>query len=209
MKTLAIVGSGDLGKQIAHFALKDKIYSKVCFIDDFCKEKEVAGKEVIGKVEDIIDLYKKNKFDELIIGIGYKHLNKKREIFESYINIVPFGKIIHSSCIVDTTVIIKKGSVLYPGSIIDANVIVEENCLVNIGCTIAHDTIIGKHSFLSPKVALAGFVQVGEMCILGINSTIIDNIVIKGETQLGAGTVVIKGITRKGLYVGNPSRFIR
>jgi acetyltransferase-like isoleucine patch superfamily enzyme len=47
------------------------------------------------------------------------------------------------------------------------------------------------------------------MCILGINATVIDNITIVSNTQLGGGSVVIKNIEHSGLYVGNPTRFIR
>ena len=56
---------------------------------------------------------------------------------------------------------------------------------------------------------MAGFVTIEEQCVLGINSTIIDNINIISNTQIGAGSLVIKSIEKKGLYVGNPLRFIR
>ena len=38
---------------------------------------------------------------------------------------------------------------------------------------------------------------------------IIDNITITDEVQTGGGTIIINDILKKGLYVGNPSRFIR
>ncbi len=34
-KTLAIIGAGHLGQQIAHFAIEDNHYSKVVFFDYF------------------------------------------------------------------------------------------------------------------------------------------------------------------------------
>jgi acetyltransferase-like isoleucine patch superfamily enzyme len=58
-------------------------------------------------------------------------------------------------------------------------------------------------------VALAGFIKIEELCIIGINATIIDNISIVSKTQIGGGTVVIESVENKGLYVGNPHRFIR
>ena len=51
--------------------------------------------------------------------------------------------------------------------------------------------------------------KIEEKCIIGINSTVIDNITIISNTQLGGGTVVIKNIIQSGLYVGNPQKFIR
>lgn len=209
MKTLGIIGSGDLGLQMAHFAIADKHYEKVVFIDDYETQSEKNGFEIIGKSNEVEELYNKGFFDEIIIGIGYKHLRKKKELFEKYSNKIPFGKIIHSSSWIDETSVIEKGCFIYPNCVIDANVIINANTILNLCCTIAHNSIIGSHSFLSPRIAIAGFVEIEEQCFLGINSTIIDNIKIKAETQIGAGSVVIKSIEKSGLYVGNPVKFVR
>lgn len=208
-KTLAIIGCGDLGQQIAHYAISDGHYQSVVFFDDFTNEKKINGYEVLGNSDAIEYEFENKSFDEIIIGIGYKHLEKRKSIFEQFKNKIPFGIIIHSSCWIDQTAVVKKGSVIYPFCCIDANAIVGENCILNISCTIAHDSSIENHCFLSPRVALAGFVQIDEQCIIGINSTIIDNIKIFSKTQIGGGTVVINNIDKSGLYVGNPHRFIR
>lgn len=209
MKTLAIIGSGDLGQQIAYYALSDNHYDKVVFFDDFTAETEVNGCQILGKTDVIEYEFSNNSFDELLIGIGYKHLAIRKSLYERFEENIPFGKIIHSSSWLDKSTIVKKGCIIYPGCSIDANVTIENNSVLNIGCVIAHDTTIGKHCFLSPRVALAGFIKVEEMCILGINATVIDNIIIVAKTQIGGGTVVIKNIDIPGLYVGNPQKFIR
>lgn len=209
MKILAIIGSGDFGQQIAHYALSDNHYDKVVFFDDFSVEESVNFIPIIGKSTDIEKAFELKQFDELLIGIGYKHLLIKKQFFEEFKSKIPFGRIIHSASWVDPTAIIEIGSVVYPGCIIDAKCIIKENVVLNIGCTIAHDTIIGGHSFLSPRVAVAGFVTVEESCVFGINSTIIDNIDIVNNTQIGAGSLVIKSIHKSGLYIGTPARFIR
>lgn len=209
MKTLAIIGSGDLGQQIAHYALSDHQYSNVVFFDDFSTEKQKNAIPIIGKTADVEKAFQLKQFDELLIGIGYKHLAEKKRIFEELKDKIPFGKLVHSTALVDPTAIIEEGSVIYPGCIIDAKAVIKENSVLNIGCTIAHDTIIGAHCFLSPRVAVAGFTIIQEQCVLGINSTIIDNINIISKTQIGAGSLVIKSIDKEGLYFGNPVRFIR
>lgn len=206
---LAILGAGNLGQQIAHFAITDKHYNKVIFFDDFTSESNILGHSVIGDTNDIEQSYQKGLFNELLIGIGYKHLNKREELYNFFSDKVPFGNIIHSSCCIDSTAQIGQGTILYPNVCLDANTLIDINTVINISSSIAHDTYIGKHCFLSPNVAIAGFVKVGNKSILGINSTIIDNIELISETQLGGGTVVIKSLTEKGLYVGNPARFIR
>ncbi len=209
MKTLAIVGAGDLGQQIAYYAISDNHYQKVVFFDDFNKDKTVNGHTILGNIDQIEESYAKKEFDELFIGIGYKHLRKKKELFDKYYGRIPFGKIIHSSSWVDTSAEVNEGTIIYPSCSIDANVNIGHNTVLNIGCTIAHDTNVSNHCFLSPRVALAGFVLINELSILGINSTIIDNIIVAPGIQIGGGTVVIKNLDQEGLYVGNPARFIR
>lgn len=209
MKTLAIIGAGDLGKQFAYYAIEDNHYQKVVFIDDYALESFRNDIPIIGKINEIEVLYKENCFDELVIAIGYKYLKEKKEIFQSFESIIPFGKIVHSTAWVDPSAEILAGSVIFPNCSIDLGVIISENTVLNNGCTISHNSVIKRHCFLSPRVAIAGFVNIGEQCVLGINSTIIDNITIEKETQIGSGTVVIKNIDKKGLYVGNPHRFIR
>lgn len=209
MKTLAILGSGDLGQQIAHYALSDNHYDKIVFFDDFSTEKQVNSFPILGKSTDIEQSFAENKFDDLVIAIGYKHLRVKKDLFNKFKETIPFATIVHSSSWVDKTAIVEKGSVVYPGCLIDANAVIKANTILNIGCTIAHDSVIGKHCFLSPRVAVAGFVNIEECCVLGINSTIIDAINIIAETQLGSSTNVIQSIDKKGLYVGNPAKFIR
>lgn len=203
-KVLAILGAGELGKQIANFALKDKHYSEVFFYDDINISEEIKG-----NTNDLITDFNNNLFDELIIGIGYNHLKAREEKFQFLKDKIKFGKIIHSTSWVDESANIEEGCVIYPNCVVDKNVIIKHNTILNLNCTIAHDTVIGTSCFLSPSVAIAGFVSIKEQCIIGINSTIIDNIVICNNTQIGGGTVVIKNIEEKGLYVGNPAKFIR
>lgn len=209
MKTLAIIGSGHLGQQIAYYALSDKHYDTVVFFDDFSTEKEVNAIPVLGKTNAIEAAFQSKQFDELLIGIGYKHLAVRKEMFDRFSEQIPFGAIVHSSSWVDASATIEHGCVIYPGCVIDAKVIISANTIINLGCTVAHDTKIGKHCFLSPRVAVAGFVTIEEQSIIGINATIIDSIKMAAKTQIGGAAVVIKSIDKSGLYVGNPAKFIR
>jgi sugar O-acyltransferase (sialic acid O-acetyltransferase NeuD family) len=210
MKSLAIVGAGHLGQQIAHYAIADGHYSKVFFFDDFTKKTEVNGIEILGGLDKVLEFSKSKMFDEILVGIGYKHIEKRKMIYDFLCeNEIVFGEIIHSSSWVDPSAIIQKGVVIYPDCSIDAQVVIKNNCVLNIGSVVAHDSVIGSHCFLSPRVAIAGFVDIGEMCIVGINATIIDNVKICDKVQFGGGTVVIKSIEKEGLYVGNPHRFVR
>jgi len=209
-KKIAIVGSGDLGQQIAYHAINDDQYNVVGYFDDFTpKNSIVKGIKVLGKLSEIQENFDSAVFDMLLIGIGYKHLGLKEKLFNSLKNKVKFGTLIHSSCYVDESCKIGEGVCMLPGSVVDQNAVIENNVLVNIGCKIAHNTVIKAHSFLAPSVTVSGYVVIGKKCNIGVNTILINNVAVAEDVQTGGGTVVIKDIIKKGLYVGNPARFIR
>jgi len=208
MKKLGIIGSGDLGQLIAHHA--GGTYNVIGYFDDFIeKNSVVSGLKVIGKVEDILMAFKNGVIDELIVGIGYKHFEFRKTIFNTFAGKIPMANVIHPSSYIDPSCKIGFGVFILPGCVLDRNVVLKDNILLNTGCIISHDSLVGSHSFLSPAVKVAGFVAIGECCNIGINTTVVDNITIVSNSQTGGGTVVIKDIIVPGLYVGNPARFIK
>lgn len=210
MKKLGIIGSGDLGQLIAYHTTEGEKYKVTAFFDDFKKKDElIAGIPVVGGTTDVINAFNDGIFEELIVGIGYKHIEFRKEIYETFSPKIPMANIIHSSSYIDPSCKLGSGIFMLPGCVLDRNVEIKDNVLLNTGCVIAHDSVIGSHTFLSPAVNVAGFVRIEECCNIGINSTIIDNVQIISKAQTGGGTVVIKDITESGLYVGNPARKVR
>lgn len=210
MKRVAIIGSGDLGRQIAYHIHSDTRDKVVGFFDEFKPIGTIVNKiPVIGGNSKIEFEYSNNSFDEVIIAVGYKHMEFRKNIYEKLKGKIPFYTFIHSTAYIDKSAQIGFGSIILPKCTIDQLVKIGENVLLNISCTIAHESEIENHSFISPSVAVAGFVKIGQESIIGINATIIDNITIPPKTQVGGGTVVIKNIEKSGLYVGNPAKFIR
>ncbi len=208
MKRLAIIGSGDLGQQIAWHATSDGKYQVVGFYDDFAVKGLLCnGIPVLGKIEDVESDFGKGEFDELLLAIGYKHFNERMRIFNELKMVVPFGRLIHSSAYVDPSAILGLGVIVYPGCVLDMKTHLQDNVLLNAGVVIAHDTTIGSHSFLSPGVKVAGFVRVGNCVSLGIGTAVVDNLSIADYARTGAGAVVIESITEPGLYVGVPARY--
>ncbi len=208
MQRLAIIGSSDLGQQIAYYALNDGHYEPVGFFDDFQPVGTLRhGLPVLGGMDDVDGLFSEGCFDCLMVGIGYKHLAFRKQVFERFKGKIPFGTIIHRSSYVDSGSTVGQGSIVYPGCTIDFNSHIGENCLLNAGCVVAHDSRIGPNSFLSPGVCVAGFVEVEGEAILGIGTVVIDNIKIAHGVRTAGGTVVTSDLTEPGLYAGVPGVF--
>lgn len=207
---LAIIGSSDLGQLIAYHAKKSCDFNVVGYYDDFnSNEVNSDGLPIIGKLKDIKSDFELKKFDYLIIAIGYKHMIFRKEIFMKLKNVIPFASVIHPTANIDDSCFIGEGCFILPGCVLDRNVKINDNVLLNTACVIAHDSEVGAHSFLSPAVKIAGFSKIEEGCIIGINATIIDNIIVSEGIQIGAGTIVIKSLIEKGLYVGCPAQKIK
>lgn len=208
MKRLGIIGAGDLGVQLAHLARQTGKYEPVAFFDDRCDAGTlIAGIPVHGGLATLEDTATLPSFDELIVAIGYRHLDFRQELFERLRARFRFATLVHPNAFVDSTCVIGEGAVVYAGCVLDMNAEIGCNTLLNVGCVVAHDTKVGAGCFLSPAVKIAGFVQLDPSVSLGIGTTVIDNVRIGSGVRTGAGAVVINDLHEPGLYVGVPARF--
>ncbi|WP_436517197.1 NeuD/PglB/VioB family sugar acetyltransferase [Ekhidna sp. To15] len=199
MKKLAIIGAGDLGQQIAYHASKCG-YEVVGFFDDY-------SNEVLGKIEDVKTAFENKTFDELMIGIGYKHMDVRSRLYDELSKTIPFGTVINPSAYIDPSCQIGAGTFIYPGCVLDMNVVIGDNVSLNAGCVIAHDSTIESHSMLSPGVVISGFVTIEQKVNLGTGTKVIDNIRVSSGVRTGAGAVVTDMLEKAGLYVGIPATF--
>lgn len=207
MARIAIAGAGDLGQLLARQIRACVSGTVAGFFDD---TQPVGpgpfGIPVLGRIDEIEPSFQRGAFDELLIGVGYRHFAFRKQLYERLSVSIPFARFLHPSAWIDPTATIAPGVVVLPGAVIDAGVTLQPNVLVNVGTVIAHDSSIGAHSFLAPGVKIAGFVMVGECSFLGIGTTVIDGLVLSPGTQTGAGAVVVKSTDEPGLYLGVPAR---
>lgn len=209
MKNVAIIGSAELAKQIAFWLASDNKYKCVGFFDNEHSGTIVTG-PILGTDDDVVNLYKKRVFDELIIGIGYIHFHLRELLFDTFTKEgISFSTFIHKSAFVADSANIYEGTVIYPRAVLDKDVIIEKDCIININTTVSHNSTIKGHSFLSPSCVICGRVSIGKRCFIGANSTILPEITITDDVTIGAGAVVTKSITEPGTYVGIPARRIK
>lgn len=205
--TLAIIGAGTLGQHIAHYAAISGKFSNIVFFDDSMDiDNENHYGKIIGNISDIKKYIKEDEIHNILIGIGYKHMELRRELYNQFVSLISFPNIIHTSCYVDKSVFIGNGSVLLPGCIIDKDCVIGNNIFFNPGCIIAHDNRIQDHTFLGPGVKTSGFVNIGSCCFFGTGTNMVDNIDIGDYINTGAGTLITKSINEPGIYKGIPGK---
>lgn len=201
---LLIIGASGHGKVVADIAIKMNRWREITFLDDDEKLKSVMGIKVLGKTTEIQKYI--NDYD-IFVGIGNNDTRKMIQMkLEEQNASIPV--LIHPNSIIGMDVEIGKGTVVMAGTVINPSVKVGKGCIINTASTIDHDSVIDDFVHISPGVHLAGMVKIGEKSWLGIGSTVINNINIVGECTIGAGSVVVKDITKSGTYIGIPAKQI-
>lgn len=210
MKRLAIIGSGELGQQIRHYAEIENKFQVVGFFDDYADpDSFVEGLPILGNIKEVLQSYKNGLFDVAFVAIGYKHLSFKKQLFTSLHSNIPFATIISNPTYIDPTAQIGDGVILYPGCILDKNVVIDDNVVLNLGTIISHDCHLSNSTFCAPRVTVAGFSKIGECCFIGAGSIISDNVAIANNTIIGASALVISDIEKeKGTYIGVPAHLL-
>ena len=92
-------------------------------------------------------------------------------------------------------------SIRHPHGIFVTNAEIGENFTVYQNCTIGRKD---KDTFTE-----RGYVHIGNNVTMYSGSTIVGNAPITDNVTLGAGTVMVKGASKPGFYVGNPAKYIK
>ncbi|MCB0392501.1 MAG: NeuD/PglB/VioB family sugar acetyltransferase [Bdellovibrionales bacterium] len=207
-KKVAILGSRELANYISKFIIEDDSYELIGFIDDYETKNSINGIPIIGKIVEVEKLTSEQVIDGVLMGIGYKNMSARKEIFEKLANKTNFFNYIHPYAWVAKNVKLGVGCFVSPGCIIDQSSVIGNNNFLFSGCVFAHDTQVADHCFFGPHVTMAGNCIIEKLCFLGVGSVLKNNIRIVENSTVGAGAVVINNIEQSGTYVGNPARLL-
>ncbi len=169
------------------------------------------GIDVLGLFDDnegITELlgypvYKTDKIESpIIISIGNNRIRKK--IAEN-LN-CKFATAVHPSAIISPFAQIDKGTVIMQQAVIQSSAKVGRHCIINTSSSVDHDCVLENYVHVSPNATLCGNVKVGEGSWVGAGSIIIPGITVGKWVTIGAGSVVINDIPDNVIAVGNPCK---
>lgn len=205
---LAILGAGEFGRQITHYAHLSGVYDVVAFFDDIMStETSVLDIPILGGMNDVLTAFKDNKFDKAFIGLGYAHFDVKDHLLHFLKeNNIPLATIVSPNVYIDPTAKIGDGVILYPGCVIDKDVVLKDNVAVNVSTTVAHNSVVGENTFLAGGSTMAGYSSIGKNCFLGVNSVINDHISVGDNIVIASLTVVSKKLKNPGTYFNDNRR---
>ncbi len=199
-KQVIIIGAGGHAKVVADIVLKNNDIL-LGFLDDNkpIGTKVISNYEVIGNLNYINQTDKEVKY---VIAIGSNKIRK--EISKKYD--LDYYIAIHPSSQIAVDVNIAEGTTIMANSVINPCSKIGKHVIVNTGVIIEHDNIVEDFVHISPNASLGGTVHIKELTHIGIGATIKNNITITNNVTIGAGTVVVKDITKEGTYIGVPAR---
>lgn len=187
---------------------------------------------LIAQLSDNIRAHKLDSKDNIEYIFTYIH-NKINENKEAKPNIIGKNCNIHETAIIgvhgNTYCVCPDGSKLdlkHMGNvIIEDNVDIEalsivhragmtstiigEGSKVCVKCNIGHNCVIGKRTFIAPGVLLGGGTEIGDYCYIWQGVITRSNISICDKVVIGAGSLVMKDITKSGVYFGSPAKYMK
>lgn len=137
--------------------------------------------------------------------------------YKGFRPVIDESSFIHPQAAITGNVIIGKNCYIGPGAALRGDwgqIIVEDGCNVQENCTIhmfPGVTVILREGAHIGHGAIIHGAEIGKNCLVGMNSVIMDNVVLDEECIVGALTFIKEGekIPRRSLVAGNPARIIR
>ena len=148
--------------------------------------------DYLGTDSQINEILKKNKGVYGLISFGsYLSLKKRSYLYEKLqgfeINFLP---IISSSSYISKMSYIDQATIIMHKAVINIGVTIKENCIINTGTIIDHESIIEKNCIISTNVTINGQVKVGENTFIGSGAVISNNLNIGNNCIIGAGVTI-------------------
>jgi UDP-perosamine 4-acetyltransferase len=204
-KIIMIGGSGH-AKVLINIIQKNNQYDIIGYVD-FEDLGEIFGVKYLGGDNCLIDLYNSG-INKAVLGIGQVHLTKKRfEVVSKIKNIgFYFPVIISRDAVINQQVSFGEGTQIFDGAVVNCCTTIEEFTIINTNATVEHDFKIGNFCHIATGAVLSGGAEIGDYSMIGSNAVVVHYKTIVPECFVGSGGVVIKDISEKGIYVGNPVR---
>ena len=98
------------------------------------------------------------------------------------------------------------------------DVLIEDDVVVKYGTILTDTALIKRNAFIGPNVITLGGGHdrqrvngtiIGENCYIGAGTKIAGGVEICDDVVIGANSFVTRNITKPGIYVGTPVKFLR
>ena len=176
----------------------------------FIKNQEVK-REIVRRVPQNIKILNMSEFtpstDKYFIGFMDHRKDALLQDLSRYK--LSFDNVIHKNAYVSPYAKIGVGNFFGANATIAPKVKLGNFNFVNRDCSIGHHSVIGDRNKTGPGVTICSLCEIDSNNAFGANCTIIPELKIFTEIEVGAGAVVTRDISESGLYVGVPAKLVQ
>jgi sugar O-acyltransferase (sialic acid O-acetyltransferase NeuD family) len=203
MARLVIFGAGDIARLAHHYFTTDSEHEVVAFTADrtYCHDDNFLDLPLI-PFEDVAPRYSPAEH-KMFVALSYAKMNHFREskYFEAKNAGYELVSYVSSRCTFLTTHSPGDNCFILEDNTIQPFVQIGNNVTLWSGNHIGHDSVIEDHCFLASHIVVSGHVHIQRNCFIGVNATLRNSITIAPETLIGAGAIIMKDTTEKGVYL--------
>ena len=113
---------------------------------------------------------------------------------------------IHPSVLKMEDAILGKDIFMHANSFLGYRAELHSGVILNIGAQVDHHCVLGKSVTIVPGVVMASNVNIEEKCTVYTAAVIKNNITIKNNSIICAGSLVIRDVEENKVMVGVPAR---
>jgi len=203
-KDLILVGGGGHCKSVI-----DVAESAGFQIKGILDVPENVGRNVLGYPIIGTDVRIKEFVDDVVFIVTVGHIKDVALRIRLHQKIADAGgklaTIVASTAHVSKYARVGEGTVIMHHAAVNADANIGMGCIINTLANIEHDAIIGDYCHISTGAIVNGNCIVGSKTFLGSQSVMVNGIEITNGCVVGAGSLVRKSLTLKGIYSGNPA----
>jgi sugar O-acyltransferase (sialic acid O-acetyltransferase NeuD family) len=188
---IIIYGAGGHATMCIDLLRRLASYHIVGLVDDkLAVGTEVMGVPVIGP-KDILRQLHDGGIRLAVNAVGGVPNTESRQ--RTFDNLTEVGfvlpNLIHPTAIVEPSAELGAGNHIMAGAIVGSRVKLHDNCVVNTGAIVSHDSVLESHSHVAPGAVLAGGVRVGEGALVGMAVSVYMG------ARIGERAVVTNGVS--------------
>ena len=209
IRQIAIIGAGGGGRTVADIirhreAFGDRV-STIGFIDEdpALAGRNLSGLPVLGDFSWFNTPARRSVL--VVCAVGTPVSCRKLALKAIKIGL-SFAEVISPLAYLSPRAVLGQGVTLFPYTVVSDSARLGDHCMMAVGSSVGHDSVMGAYSILNPGARLAGSVTLGEGCNIGMGATVIQGRTIGAWTTVGAGAAVVRDLPANITAVGVPAK---